>query len=248
MTGWLDDVAAAARLLTRLPLPERPGADFGRAVRAYPVIGALIGVAGAGALLAARRASVPPIAAELIAVGIVAALTGGLHEDGLADCCDGFGGGRDRATKLTIMRDSRIGSFGALALILSVGVRAAALAALPNALVLPALVAAHAGSRALLAAVVGLLPPARADGMGAALGRLPVPVQATAGGLGLLLVIGPLGWPDGARAAVAGSLAGLAAAAWAWRQIRGFTGDVLGLVQQVAEAAVLTAVGAGVGP
>lgn len=246
MNTWLDDLIAAARLLTRVPMPARETEDVGRASRAYPLVGAAIGLAGGLALLAARRSGVPPLAAELVTVAAVIALTGGLHEDGLADCLDGFGGGRSRDAKLAIMRDSRIGSFGALGLIVSVGLRTAALAALPSALAIPAMVAAHAGSRALLPAVAVALPSARSDGMGAALGQLPMVVPAIAAALGLVLVMGPLGWPAGGRAAAAGAAAGIVVAAWAWRQIGGFTGDVLGLVQQAAETTMLTAVGAGI--
>ena len=138
-------------------------------------------------------------------------MTGGLHEDGLADTADGLAGGRDPARKLEIMRDSRLGTFGVLALVLSVGLRAAALVAMREAIYAGlALVAAHAASRALVAAAMWALPPARRDGQGFAAGR-PRLVPATAAILIAVAIglaaLGPV------RGAVALGLAAAAAGA-----------------------------------
>jgi adenosylcobinamide-GDP ribazoletransferase len=166
-------------------------------------------------------------------------LTGALHEDGLADVADGFGGGRTLEDKLRIMRDPRIGSYGALALVLGLLARAGALASLAApAEVMTALVAAGAASRAALAAVMTMLPPARADGLAASAGR-PHPLRTAAAVLlAALITVVLLG-----KAAAAALLAGAAAAfmvAWLARsQIRGHTGDVLGAVQQLTEIGVL---------
>src|SRR5437763_2383992 len=144
MQEWLDDFKTAVAFLTRLPMPHPQGAipeNFVRAHRMFPVVGALIGAAVGFICLALRWCGVPPLAAAALALGGSAILTGALHEDGLADVADGFGGGRDRAAKLEIMRDSRLGTYGALILLVSFVAKVSALAALPAASVLPALVA-----------------------------------------------------------------------------------------------------------
>src|SRR5579883_3399555 len=162
---WREDLITAAAFLTRLPLrapPPLPGA-LARASWVFPVIGAGIGIVGGLAYVVAASLGLPVLAAALIAIGATVLLTGGLHEDGLADVADGFGGGADRAAKLAIMRDSRSGAFGVLAVVLSVGLRAAALASLGDGgRVTAALVAAHALSRGLLPLVLRALEPARA--------------------------------------------------------------------------------------
>ena len=183
----------------------------------------------------------PPLAAALVAVLAGVLLTGALHEDGLADTADGLGarGGRDK--RLEVMRDSRSGAYGVLALVFSIGLRGAALAAAPSALAgLGALVAAAAWSRALIPAAMQIMPPARADGLGAGAGQPDATIAATAAMLGIALALAGLG--------LAAPLAVLAALAAAWgvvvlarRQLGGFTGDVLGAIQQCAEAAMLLA-------
>jgi adenosylcobinamide-GDP ribazoletransferase len=246
-SSWRDDLIAAAQFLTRLPLDRWvavPDTGLARALRAFPLIGALIGLAGGGVYWLALVFGVAPLAAALLAIGAVAWLTGGLHEDGLADCADGFGGGHDRDAKLAIMRDSRIGSYGVLALTIGVGLRAAALADLAPADGVAALVAAHAASRAAMPLMLALLEPARRDGLAASLGRPSDLVLAQAVILGVLvcaLVTGPLAG-IAALSFAALALAGLESLAR--RQIGGYTGDVLGAAQQVAETAILVALSA----
>jgi adenosylcobinamide-GDP ribazoletransferase len=245
----MPDPSSAARqlrialgFLTRLPVGA-PGC-LAAAAWAFPAVGVVVGLIAALAHQAALWLSLPPLAAAVLAVTAGLLATGALHEDGLADLADGFGGGRDRAAKLAIMRDSRIGSFGVLALVLSVLLRVAALAALPSpGWVAAALVAGHALSRAPLPAVM-LLPPARADGLAVAAGR-PAPGGAAAAALiGLAAGLLALGLAGGLAAAAVAALAALAVAMLARRQIGGHTGDVLGAVQQVAEAGVLLAAAA----
>src|SRR3978361_1997760 len=118
MNEWLDDLKMAVGFLTRLPVPHPDGtgpANFARAYRLFPVVGGLIGLAMGVLCLALRQVGVPDRAAAALVLGAGALLTGALHEDGLADLADGFGGGRDVEGKLAIMRDSRIGSYGAIA-------------------------------------------------------------------------------------------------------------------------------------
>jgi adenosylcobinamide-GDP ribazoletransferase len=229
----LDELTAAALFLTRLPLPcpaVMPPDLHGRSAGWYPLIGALIGLAGAPA--------------ALLALAAQTGLTGALHEDGLADTADGFGGGRDKAAKLAIMRDSRLGSYGAMALIFSIGLRASALASLPDPVaVTAALAAAGALSRAALVALYGGLAPARTDGLGATLGRPDRGRVALALGLGFALAVAGLGL-SAIPAVLAAAVAALAVARLARRQIGGYTGDVLGAAQQAAEIAVLLALAA----
>src|ERR1700761_6834116 len=141
-----------------------------RAQRAFPLIGAIIGLAIGIVDRCLLAIGIPELAATALALGAGALLTGALHEDGLADVADGFGGGGDREKKLAIMRDSRIGTYGVLALLVSFVAKCSALASLPMAEVIPALVAAHALARAVIPLVTINLPFARDDGLGKSAG------------------------------------------------------------------------------
>ena len=153
MNEWLDDLKTAVAFLTRLPMPHPQGPmpqNFVRAHRMFPLVGAMIGAAVGLLCLGLRHAGVPDLAAAARALGGSALLTGALHEDGLADVADGFGGGRDAAAKLEIMRDSRLGTYGAVILLVSFAAKISALAALPDSAVVQSLAAAHALSRGVL--------------------------------------------------------------------------------------------------
>src|ERR1700674_2126043 len=135
MNDWLDDLRTAVAFLTRLPLPHPMGpmpANFVRAQRMFPLIGAAIGGVVGIVCLGTRMMGVPDLAAAALALGASAIVTGALHEDGLADVADGFGGGRDPAAKLEIMRDSRLGSYGALILLVIFVAKGSAVGALPG--------------------------------------------------------------------------------------------------------------------
>lgn len=234
-----EELRLAFLLLTRLPARPIAGEAPTMAASswAWPVAGLAIGAISALACLAALWLGLPPVMAAIIALTAGVLVTGGMHEDGLADLADGFGGGRTRERKLEIMRDSRIGSYGVAALILSFGFRAAAITTVIGAggpvLALAALAAA---SRAVLPAAIVLLPGARADGLGrAAAGNDPVPARAAAA-IGILCLL-PLGVGPAVVVALAVTLAGFAVARLALRQIGGQTGDVLGAMQQIAECA-----------
>ena len=185
-----QELTAAAIFLTRLPVRfdgDMPADLHGRALGWYPVIGALIGLCGAVVYARRDRRRVDVDAAALLTLGVQIALTGALHEDGLADVADGFGGGRDKMAKLAIMRDSRVGSYGVLALIFSVGLRWSALVALADPLAVTlALISAGALSRAVVPAVYGWLDPARTDGLAAGLGGPPGAAGRDGGGPGRL--------------------------------------------------------------
>lgn len=238
------DLAAGFGLLTRLPVgwlvrsgtPYRPG----RAVWTYPLAGLLVGGAAAAIRAAGERAGLPPLLGAAWAIAGAILLTGALHEDGLADTADGFGGGRTIVRRLEIMRDSRIGSYGALALILSLVVRVSAVSALAPGRATAILLATGLLSRAAMLPVLGLLPPARPDGLGHRVGRVP----PGAAGLGLLIaVVLALALLPVLRALASIAAAGivaLAAAALARRRIGGQTGDVLGATCCAAECVLLT--------
>jgi adenosylcobinamide-GDP ribazoletransferase len=199
-----------------------------------------VGLAGALVYAFAHALNVPQLAAAVLAVAATVIVTGALHEDGLADVADGFGGGTTRERKLEIMRDSRIGTYGVCALILSFLLRVAILASFGNAgLVAGVLVTAHAAARAPIPAFMSLVPPARLDGMSADAGRSPQSSAAVAALLGFLALVFGLGFGAGVIAAI---LLCAAFAFMAWlcnRQIGGQTGDVLGALEQIGEIVVM---------
>src|ERR671937_717221 len=123
------DIAAALLFSTRLPLPRAAaitGADIARASWALPVAGAVVGLMAAVVYWLARGTGLPPFVAAALTVAATLVAAGCLHEDGLADVADSFGGGT-RGRKLEIMRDSRIGTYGVCALFVSLLLRASAL-------------------------------------------------------------------------------------------------------------------------
>jgi len=235
----VQDLVGAFGLLTRLPVGHlAPLGEPGRCVWAYPLVGAVVGAIGAGVYAALHTVGVAPALAAIWSVAAMLLATGGMHEDGLADTADGFGGGASRARKLEIMRDSRIGSFGALALLLSTVLRVAAIALLARpADVAAALLAAGVLGRGAMLLPLALLAPARSDGLGASLGRPPA--WALALGLAVALALA-LALRGGLAAAGVAVVAGAAMAWLAWRQVGGITGDVLGATAVATECAVLT--------
>jgi adenosylcobinamide-GDP ribazoletransferase len=241
MNQWLDDFKMALGFLTRLPVPHPDGglANFARAYRLFPVVGGLIGLAIGVLCLALRRFGVPDLAAAALALGAGALLTGALHEDGLADVADGFGGGRDASGKLAIMRDSRIGSYGAIALVVSFATKLSALAAIPDSFVIQSLIVAHALARGILPALALNLPYARQDGLARTSGQPDSAATAIAGALALLIALLALPSTAALSAAAAAAIGGFVMARLALRQIGGQTGDVLGAAEQVAETAIL---------
>jgi adenosylcobinamide-GDP ribazoletransferase len=242
MGDWLDDLRTAVAFLTRLPMPHPESAmppNFARAQRMFPIVGAAIGGAVGMVCLGLRLIGVPDLAAAALALGAGAMLTGALHEDGLADVADGFGGGRDPATKLEIMRDSRLGSYGALVLLVSFVAKASALAALPDGFVVQSLIAAHALARGVLPSMAMRLAYAREDGLAATAGRPDAATAATAGAFAFAIALLALPWFAALGAVLAAVAAAIGMAWLAQRQIGGQTGDVLGGAEQVAETAIL---------
>jgi adenosylcobinamide-GDP ribazoletransferase len=247
--NWLENRAeelkASIVFCTRLPLLRATpltGNSLSRAAWAFPVAGSVVGLVGAIVYGIAHRLGLPPWPAAALSVAATMLATGCLHEDGLADTADGFGGGNTREQKLAIMRDSRIGAYGVCALIIALLLRAGALASLPSAhAVVWALIASHAAARATMPALMLLLPPARNDGLSFDAGRPPAEVVAAAAVIGFLILIFGLHFGRGLLALIV--LAAITAVvAWlAKRQIGGQTGDVMGALEQVSEIAVLLA-------
>jgi adenosylcobinamide-GDP ribazoletransferase len=217
--------------------------DLAAAVYAFPLVGALVGLLGGLGFWVAHRLGLPGMACAISAVAVMVLVTGALHEDGLADTADGLGAGPDRELALEIMRDSRIGSYGTIALVLTLLTRVTALAShWDPGFVAALLMAAGAASRATMPAVMLLQPSARAAGLAAEAGR-PEPVRVAAAAIlaaALAFLLLPVHFAAGGLLAAA--IVGLIVAAVLGQRLGGCTGDTLGAVQQLAEIAFLLAV------
>jgi adenosylcobinamide-GDP ribazoletransferase len=241
------DLVSAFMLLTRLPIARfaRFGAppDLARCVWAFPVVGLVVNGMGGLVYWLAQRVGMPPLLAAAWTLSATTIVTGALHEDGLADTADGLGGGSTPAQKMDIMRDSRIGSYGALALLLSVVMRAGAIAALDRPIIVAkAMILAGMLGRSGILLLLFLLPPARNDGMGAAMGKPRA--KSVWLGLGLTVAAAFLLLPvlPATEAVVFGFCSSLVLAKLAHMQIGGHTGDLLGASEVITECVVLTVV------
>jgi adenosylcobinamide-GDP ribazoletransferase len=237
------DIALALSLSTIFPVGPARAVDHGdmaQASWALPVAGLIVGLAGTIVYAIARKVGVPTDPAALLALATTILVTGAIHEDGLADTADGLGGGNSREQKLEIMRDSRIGSYGACALIVSILVRWSVLATIAEpAPVAVALLVSHAAARAPLPTLMWLIPPARSDGLSAGAGQAPQTSALVAAGLGFLCFACGFGI---AKAMLGLFLLSLVGLGWAWlatRQVGGQTGDILGALEQLGEITVL---------
>ena len=235
------DIWAALALLSRLPMPEGDTARGAAAAWAYPVAGLMLGgLAGLAGGLAMALGLPSPLTA-LIALAFLVVITGAMHEDGLADTADGLWGGWGPEQRLEIMRDSRIGAYGVIALILSLGARWAALWLLFEqgwAVAAAALVSAAALSRAAMPALMCALPHAREDGLSRSVGGVQPATAAIAIGVAVLAAL-LLAGAGGIGAVFWSGLAALGIARLARAKIGGQTGDILGATQQAVETAVL---------
>ncbi len=237
-----DDLGSAFALLTRLPVPDHAPRGAASAW-AWPMVGAVVGAIAAAFASAGLWLGLTPGVAAAGVLGLMALLTGGLHEDGLSDTADGLFGGWTRERRLEIMKDSRVGSYGVLALVLVTLARWSALTTFLGAGGVWGLVAVGAVSRAPMGLVMAALPNARATGLSHSTGR-PDPGVALAGaGIAVGMAFLFAGW------AALPMLAAAALAAWllartAQARIGGQTGDILGASQQLAEAACLAVLAA----
>jgi len=255
ITSWRRDLFLALSFFTRLPvgflLPKAlepasgtesatPQARLAEASRAFPLAGLVVGLVGSLAYWIAVKIGLSGLLAAFIAVGATAALTGALHEDGWADFADGLGCRGDRIRKLAAMKDSHIGSFGVLALIFATGVKTVALAQLQTPdNVVTALVAAHVLARAVLPLAMRSLPLATAQGLAVMAGRPSAQGVYVSLGLGLVITFFAVFLPAAIVAIIVAIVAAALIGAIAKRQFGGYTGDVLGAIEQVAEIAVL---------
>lgn len=242
-SDWIRDARVALCFLTRLPVrwpSEAGGITLSDAVRAFPLVGLVVGGLAAICWLVFREMGLQPLPAAFLTVAAMVLMTGALHEDGLADVADGAGAGSNLERRLEIMRDSRIGTYGVLAVILSVGLRVSALAAFADpAHGAAALVAAHVGARSGLPMVMARLGHARKDGLSVSAGRPDEQSAWIAIGIGILLMMIFAGIGAGLAAALAAAIVVLAGARWAQIRLGGQTGDVLGALEQLAEIAIL---------
>ena len=242
MRGMFADFAVATAFFTRIPVATPAGhvEPLADASWAFPLVGAGIGGVAALAFLLAQLLGLGDWPAAVLAVLAGIVLTGALHEDGLADTADGLIGGQDRDQRLAIMRDSRHGTFGVVAIVLSVLLRAAALAEIGEPIYAGlALIAAHAASRAALPCAMLVMAPARAEGLGAAAGRPSMSLVLVALAIGLLVSLAALGPARGLVAIGFAGAAMFALGVLAYRRIGGYTGDILGAFQQIGEIVML---------
>jgi adenosylcobinamide-GDP ribazoletransferase len=252
LTARLAELQAGFVFLTRLPLPRAVtsyGATTGgaaapptlaQAAWTFPLAGIVVGAIGAIVYALLHRIGLTPWPAAALALAATLAATGCLHEDGLADTADGFGGGNTTDRKLAIMRDSRIGTYGVCALVLALLVRAGVVASLTQSWrVTAALIAAHAAARAVLPAMMFFVPTARSDGLSHAAGTPPAIGVIVAAALGFVVLVVTLG----PGLAIVGTIAlAIAVALVAWlslHQIGGQTGDTIGAAEQVGEIVIL---------
>ena len=241
-----DDFRLGLVFFTRLPLPhfEVKDRSLADAIWTAPLIGLVVAFIAWLAYAIANLLGLAPSLAAALALAGGMLVTGALHEDGLSDTADGFGGGRTRERKLEIMRDSRIGSYGACALALSILARWSAISELASPIsVLIGLVVAHIGSRALIPAFMQMLPQARIDGLSAGVGTLSDSVVLTALAIGAVALL-LLGLKGAVAAALCLVLLFVAFRKLCLGQIGGQSGDTIGALQQLAEIALLFAASA----
>jgi adenosylcobinamide-GDP ribazoletransferase len=242
----------ALRFMTIVPVPSSDAAIAPdwllRCVKYFPVVGIGIGLASAVVLLLADRIW-GPVVASLLAVAASIIVTGALHEDGLADTADGLGGGSSVEKRLAIMKDSRIGTYGTLALAFSLSLRVTALAEMPAWTAAAALISAHAAARITPVFVMNALPYA-GDTAAMKVSYNEASVSAHDRGFALLVVLCALlplalvSIPSVVSGLLLGAALAAAVALWARKRINGYTGDVLGAIEQVFEIGFLLGVAA----
>ena len=245
----------ALRFMTIVAVPSSDDATapdwLSRCAKYFPVVGIGVGLASAVVLLLADRIW-GPVVASLLAVATSIAVTGALHEDGLADTADGLGGGTSVEKRLAIMKDSRIGTYGTLALVFSLSLRVTALADMPLWTAAAALIAAHAAARITPIFVMNALPYAGdTAAMKVSYGDASVsPHDRRFALLAVLCALLPLAFgsvPSAITGLLLGTVLAAAVTQWARQQINGYTGDVLGAIEQMFEIGFLLGVAAVIG-
>jgi len=232
------DILCAFSLLTILPVPfrwldaQRPPA---RAMAAYPLVGFALGVV-LTLTLVLFQSLLPSVVAAALIVATWALLTGGLHLDGWADCCDALPATVTRERRLEILKDPRLGSFGGIGLVLLLMVKFAAVASLPHASV--ALILAPTLGRWAIVNVAAMFPLARPDGMAAHFRAGLARRELIWAALTTAIVCGLAGWV-GLLALVGAAIATLAFGRWAAARLGGVTGDVYGATCELVECVAL---------
>jgi|TARA_B110000114_G_scaffold32150_3_gene33268 adenosylcobinamide-GDP ribazoletransferase len=236
----LWDIVVAATMLTRLPLPQAPDEAFERQeenVWAFPLIGVIVGIIACivGAIAFGLGLNAPITAGLMLATTMI--MTGAMHEDGLADCADGFWGGFDPDRRLEIMKDSQIGTYGVLALVIFSGLRWLALSAVIS-LGFAGVMAAAVLSRGVLPAIMAMVIHARDTGLSHSVGRPTQQAAATSFAAACVLALILIG-SSAISAAIITALIAFAVAKLAKVKVGGQTGDVLGATQVLCETAIL---------
>jgi len=236
----MRSLLAALHFLTVIPVPARlEKGDFGQAPAWFPVVGLIIGALTACGDLGLARAGFSGLLLAILSIGLLAALSGGLHLDGLADTADGFLSARPRERVLEIMRDSRIGTMGVLALILVLAIKIAALADLDGPTRWKSLLLAPLAGRAILVIIMRLLPYARKESGGLVAVLIHPNLAKFAIGSSLCLVAASVvlfGLRGGALFLAAVALVAAWLSLWSLQRIGGFTGDTLGATSEIIEA------------
>jgi adenosylcobinamide-GDP ribazoletransferase len=239
MREIIGDVLICLGFFTRLPVTGAPDRRLASAIWAAPLVGIFVALAGALAFTVVDALGLPPGIAAAFALAAMMLFTGCLHEDGLADVADGFGGGSTRERKLEIMKDSRIGTYGVVAMVVAMLLKWSALQELATQwLVFTALIAAYVSARALMPAFMLMVPPARSFGLSAGAGAVSPGAAAVALFIGAAALLF-LGLFPAIVAAIVLGLWFIALKTLTERQIGGQTGDVLGTLEQGGEIAVL---------
>ena len=239
----------ALQFLTRLPVPARVGFDppwLNESARHFPLVGACIGVLAGGVLWAAGWVFPAGVAVGLSMAATVL-LTGAFHEDGLADTCDALGGAVSRERALEIMKDSRIGSYGAVGLLLVLGLKAVTLAALPLWWAVPAVVLGHTASRAAAVSLIRFMPyagdvdQAKAKPLARRISTTGFVVACGWAVLvgALIVAFAPDVWVAVLLGLGLAAVGALVCARWFHRRLGGITGDTLGATQQLTELLML---------
>lgn len=235
----------AVQFLTRLPVPRSLNSsetDIGKAAAFFPLVGVIVG-GGAALVFVALQKILPLPASVLCAVIFAAFVTNAFHEDGLADSFDGFGGGWTKDRVLEIMRDSRIGTYGTLALIFVILGKLTFLSVLPQGQIWRWLIVAHTAGRWTILPLCAWLPYARAEGQGKLVAKQVGALEITIGTVTLLLAFILLPWKAALATILVTTLVALLSGLYYRVRIQGITGDCLGATNQLTEIALyLTAV------
>lgn len=235
----------AVQFLTRLPVPRSLNStetDIGKAAAFFPLVGVIVGGGAALVFLGLQRVLPLPVCV-FCSIVFAALITNGFHEDGLADSFDGFGGGWTKDRVLEIMRDSRIGTYGTLALIFVILGKLNFLSALPHGQIWRWLIVAHTAGRWTILPLCAWLPYARDEGQGKLVARQVGALEIITGTITLLLVFLLLSWPAALAAFLVTGLVTLLSGLYYRARLQGITGDCLGATNQFTEVVLyLTAV------